>query len=235
MVEKIIDKETINIGGPTTYDNSFFRFSKKELDDIRNKVDGIFNGSNAANLGCGFGETFIDLNSFSNAFNNINDLRPSLVKQSVVSFTDNLLTQSTVNISDVNKNNVEYNIISEIFKNMPSIMFGMFANSFMTMIFQIVQVILTGNPINLDANDLEESKIEKFIKFFKQPMVCIINEIYSLIIEFLYDVIKGQILKLAAKQLAKILDDQSKNYRLILKTAKNLLENVNISSLITGQ
>ena len=235
-VDKIINKETLTKTETNIYDNSFFQFTKSEMDDIEKVSKALYDGVNLANLGCGTGENFIDLNSFDDSFSKINDIRPSLVKEAVVSFTNTLINNSTVGISDENRKNVEYNIISEIWKNLTGIFTNMLVtNPFVVLMFQISESLVNGGTLDFGTNSLVKSKIDGFVQLLKGPLVCIVKKIYKIILIFLFKKVKKELLKIIAKRLAKEQEDQRKNYVLILKTAKNLLEDVNIASLIKGQ
>jgi hypothetical protein len=235
-VDKIINKETLTKTETKIYDNSFFQFTKSEMDDIEKVSKALYDGVNLANLGCGVGENFIDLKSFDDSFSKINDIRPSLVKEAVVSFTNTLINNSTVGISDENRKNVEYNIISEIWKNLTGIFTNMLiTNPFVVLMFQIAENLVNGGTLDFGTNSLVKSKIDGFINLLKGPIICIVKKIYKIILIFLFRKVKKELLKIIAKRLAKEQEDQRKNYVLILKTAKNLLENVNVASLIKGQ
>jgi hypothetical protein len=235
-VDKIINKETLTKTETKIYDNSFFQFTKSEMDDIEKVSKALYDGVNLANLGCGVGENFIDLKSFDDSFSKINDIRPSLVKEAVVSFTNTLINNSTVGISDENRKNVEYNIISEIWKNLTGIFTNMLiTNPFVVLMFQISENLVNGGTLDFGTNSLVKSKIDGFINLLKGPIICIVKKIYKIILIFLFRKVKKELLKIIAKRLTKEQEDQRKNYVLILKTAKNLLENVNVASLIKGQ
>lgn len=235
-VEKIINKETLTKTDTNIYDNSFFQFTKAEMDGIEKTAKDLYDGVNLVNLGCGVGENFIDLKSFDDSFSKINDIRPSLVKEAIVSFTETLINNSTAGISDENKKNVEYNIISEIWKNLTGIFTNMLiTNPFVVLMFQISENIVNGGTLDFGVNSLVNSKIDGFIKLLKEPLVCIVKKIYKIVLIYLFKKVKKELLKIIAKRLVKEQEDQRKNYVLILKTAKNLLENVNIASLIKGQ
>lgn len=242
-INKIIDNESLTDNA--TYDNSFFTFSKQELDKIRKEADGMSNGGHLVDLGCGFGETFIDLGSFGESFDSLSDIRPSLVKEATNSFIDKLLDQSTVGIDNNSKSNVEFNIISGLFKNLPSILFSFSFKPQTLLMFQLSEAMVNGtgsngglnipSGIDFKTNSLTESSIDLFIKKMKESVVCMVKKVYSLVVEFLFDKVKAEVLKLAAILFSKILTDQVKNYQKILTTIRNLLSQVNnIFSLING-
>lgn len=234
LVDKIIEKESFTTT-TNVYENDFFTFNKAELDEISNKANAIYNGVNLADLGCGFGESFIDLNSFNDSFNKMNDSRPSLVKESMVSFTNNLIKQSTVDVSDENKKNVELNIISEIFKNLPSIFTNFALSPAIVTLFQMCESMVNGPALDFQANTLEGTRTGNFIQKLREPMSCIIKEIYAILIEFLYDRIKAEVIKLAKKLLAKILADQAENYIKILKIINEIKSRVESISELIGK
>jgi hypothetical protein len=128
-------------------------------------------------------------------------------------------------------------LLAEIFENLPNIFFGMSIKPDVTMMFQMAESMVNGVSGGLDfaTTSLTESPLDNFIQQLKEAVVCIIKKIYSLIVEFLFDKVKAEILKLAAVLFSKIAKDQLQNYQAILTTIRNLLEQVNnIFSLISG-
>ena len=241
-VNQIISAEALN--DTVIYDNSFFEFSPEQMANIKKKADGLTNGSHLSDLGCGFSESFIDLDAFSKSFDDINDIRPSLVKEATTNFTNTLLNQSTVGVNNEDRANVELNLFSELFENLPSMLFGMAIKPETLTIFQLAESIINGagstsgsipSGLDLGVESLVESSMDRFMSQMKGIAVCLVKEVQSLIVEFLYDLVKAEIIKLAAVQVAKISQDQVESYQEILATVRDILKKVNnISSLIGG-
>lgn len=249
-VNKIIDKESLaNEDEPIIYDNSFFDFSKSDLDDIDGKLNGILNGVNLSDLGCGFGETFIDLDDMNDSIDRLNDIRPSYVKNALTEFTNKLIKNSTVGVSDDNRLTVETNIISEILNSLTGIIFSFTMKPSNILLFQIADSFINGginapqvdgiySGISFDVQNGEnstKSSTDVFIQKFKTPTVCIVKKIYSIILKILFDLVKAEILKRVPILFKKIAEDQRDNYLAVSKTSKDLLKNVtNLLSFINN-
>ena len=93
--------------------------------------------------------------------------------------------------------------------------------------------MVNGPALDFQVNTLEGTRTGNFIQKLREPMSCIIKDIYAILIEFLYDRIKAEVIKLAGKLLVKILADQSENYIKILKIINEIKSRVeSISSLV---
>jgi len=249
-VNKIIDKESLsNEDEFVTYDNSFFDFSKSELDEIDGKLNGIINGVNLVDLGCGFGENFIDLDDLEESIDKLNDIRPSYVKSSLTEFTNKLIKNSTVGVGDNNRLGVELNIISEILNALPGIILGFTMKPSNILLYQIADSFINGG-INApqidgtysgisfavdDGNNSTKNSTDIFTQKFKAPVVCIVKKIYSIILKILFEIVKAEILKRVPILFNKIIKDQRDNYLKVSKTARELLKTVtNLLSFINS-
>ena len=95
LTEKVIDSETLSTDTtPVIYDNSFFQFSKEEKNRIRKQVENIKNGNNLADLGCGEVERAVDFNDFESSFDNLRNVKPAFVKDTLTSSIDNIIEKS---------------------------------------------------------------------------------------------------------------------------------------------
>jgi hypothetical protein len=234
MIDKIIDKESLT-EGTVIYNDDFFKFTKSEMDEIRNKANSLYNGVNRSDLGCGFGENFIDLKSFSNSFNDLNDIRPSLVREAIVKTTSELIKQSTVGISEENRKNVEFNIISDIFTNLPAIFTSLAFSPLVITLFQSAERLTNNLTIDFQTDSIDETPSDRVIRLLREPFICIIKQIYGLIVEFLFDRVKSELIKLARILVSKIITDQTENYQKILEVIKDIRDKIeNIFSLING-
>lgn len=249
-VDKIINKESLaNEDEPIIYDNSFFDFSKSELDEIDRKLDGIVNGVNLVDLGCGFGENFIDLDDMEDSINRLNDIRPSYVKSSLTEFTNKLIKNSTVGVSEDNRITVETNIISEILNALPGLLYGFTMKPSNILLYQIAESLINGgiNEPQIDGiysgvsfevengNNSTKSSTDVFMQKFKKPVSCMVKKIYSIILKILFELVKAEILKRVPILFKKIAEDQRDNYLAVSKTSKDLLKNVtNLLSFINS-
>ena len=241
LIDKIINKESLSETEFNTYDNSFFVFTKEEQDAIKAKTDAILNGTNLSNLGCGQGINFVDMSDFEDDFNNLNNFRPSLVKNSFSNFTDKLVNNSTVDLPDEDKESSLIGLIKEFIKSLPALLFKQVVQPYIVMITQLSESIfnnLTGG-VNLitPSASLEVGGLESFIINFREQSVCIIKKIYSLIVEYIFKIIKSKIISLVAFKIAKITKEKTIQYTEQVKRARELLEGINniLSFIVNNQ
>ena len=89
--------------------------------------------------------------------------------------------------------------------------------------------------IDINNSSLEKSSVEDYFVKFKSLNVCLIKEIQSIIIEYLFDIVKAELIKLVAIKVAQIQADQYKNYKEQIDSAREILKSVNnIFSLINN-
>ena len=219
------------------------------MDEIDGKLNGIINGVNLVDLGCGFGENFIDLDDLEESIDKLNDIRPSYVKSSLTEFTNKLIKNSTVGVGDNNRLGVELNIISEILNALPGIILGFTMKPSNILLYQIADSFINGG-INApqidgtysgisftvdDGNNSTKNSTDIFTQKFKAPVVCIVKKIYSIILKILFEIVKAEILKRVPILFNKIIKDQRDNYLKVSKTARELLKTVtNLLSFINS-
>tara|TARA_R110000823_G_scaffold239099_7_gene364367 strand:- start:596 stop:2116 length:1521 start_codon:yes stop_codon:yes gene_type:complete len=252
LVDKIIEEEAFaDSQTPTKYNNDFFLFNKEETDFINFKTTSIANGDNLQNLGCGYLATNIDLRDFEDGFNLLNNSRPSLIKEGLNNVTDNILKKSVAGANDNDKKNIENNILKEIFENLTAIIFSQTIKPFNVILQQMGESIMNttgidpdgfdpsgniGAPgLQIESDSLNKSAVEDYTQKFQNLNTCIIKEIYSAIVEFLFDIVKAEALKLVRVKIELILQDQFKNYKEQIESAREVLKNVtNILSFINN-
>lgn len=247
LVDKVVDKESLSKPGePTVYDTNFFNFSDEEKRRINDATIALTNGSNLADLGCGIVENSIDLRDFDEAFNLINESSPSSIKKGLTESTDKILKKSTNGLDEDNQKTVGLNIISEIFDNLTTIIFSQTIKPFNVVLQQIGEGLMnqdTTNPttnvgapgIQINNSSLEKSSVEDYFQKFRTLNICIIKDIYSTIIEFLFGLIKKEVLILLKVRVEILLSTQFQNYKLHIDKARELLKNVkNILSFINN-
>jgi hypothetical protein len=247
LCDKIIDNESLSTGTtPVIYNNDFFNFSKKEKEDIDFLTNNVVNGGNLADLGCGRGETNVDLDDLNTTYDLLQDTKPSLIKDTLVSSMKNILDKSVAGVSDENKNTVKMNIFGQIFEDLTAIITSQTIKPFNLILQQIGESLMNsagidpslpiGAPgLQINNTSLEKSSLEDYFVKFKSLNTCLVKEIYSTIVEFLFDIVKAEVLKLVKIKIAQILQDQQKNYKEQLDSAREVLQNVsNILSFINN-
>jgi len=247
LVDKVVDKESLSKKGePTVYDTNFFNFTDEEKNRINNATNSLTNGNNLADLGCGIFESSVDLRDFDSAFNLLNESSPSSIKKGLTESTDKILKKSTNGLDEDNKKTVELNIISEIFNNLTTIIFSQTIKPFNVILQQIGEGLMNQdvtNPIGnigapgvqINNNSLEKSSVEDYFQKFRTLNICIIKDIYSTIVEFLFGLVKKEILVLLKVRIELLLNTQFQNYRLHIEKAKELLKTVtNLLSFVNN-
>ena len=247
LCDKVINKESLaDDRNPPVYDNSFFEFSQKEKDQIRNISRDISTGNNLVNLGCSTAETGVDLNDLEEAFDSIQNVKPSLVKESFTGSLEKIMEKSTAGVNEENRENVLANLFGQVWEYIVTLFMSQTIKPFNVILQQIGESLLStlGVPsdpnfeppgIEIDNTSLEKSSVEDYFIKFRSLNTCLIKEIYSLLIEFLFDVVKAEIIKLVAVKVAQIQADQQRQYKEQIESAREVLKNVNnLLSLINN-
>jgi len=247
LVNKVVDKESLSKPGePTVYDTNSFNFTDDEKRKINDATIALTNGNNLADLGCGLVENSVDLRDFDAAFNLLTESSPSSIKKGLTESTDKILKKSTNGLDEDNKKTVGLNIISEIFDNLTTIIFSQTIKPFNVVLQQIGEGLMnqdTSNPsinvgapgVQINNSSLEKSSVEDYFQKFRTLNICIIKDIYSTIIEFLFGLVKKEVLILLKVRIEILLSTQFQNYKLHIDKARELLKNVkNILSFINN-
>ncbi len=240
LTEKVIDNEGLATNTtPVIYNNDFFQFSKTEKDNIRNLTSNVINGNNLADLGCGNAPTIIDFNDFVDNFNNLQNAKPSLIKETLTKSLDSMISKSVGQVSEENEEVVKQNIFGQIFENLTSIILSQTFKPFNTILQQMGEGLMNsagidpnsqiGAPgVDIKSSSINKSGVEDYFTKFKSLNVCLIKEaIYPIIVEFLYDIVKAEVVKLVSVKIAQISADQSKNYKEQIESAREALKQVN--------
>ena len=246
IVDKIIEKESLSDGKtPIVYNDDFFKFNKKDREEIRLRTKSISNGDNLVDLGCGTSANNVDIADFDDAFKLLTDSKPSLIKEGLTKSTNEIIKKSTAGASEENKKTIESNIISEIFENLTAVITSQTIKPFNTVLQQMGESLF--NTPNIDPssnvgapgveinNTLEKSGVEDYVQKFSNLNTCIVKDIYSILVEFLFDIVKSEVLKLVEKKVALIAADQLQNYREHIEKARELLKTItNLLSFINN-
>ena len=89
--------------------------------------------------------------------------------------------------------------------------------------------------VQINNNSLEKSSVEDYFQKFRTLNICIIKDIYSTIVEFLFGLVKKEILVLLKVRIELLLNTQFQNYRLHIEKAKELLKTVtNLLSFVNN-
>jgi len=240
LTENVIDAESLSTNeNPVIYNNDFFQFSKEQRERIGYQTNNIVNGGNLADLGCGLVETNVSFSDFEESFNLLQNVKPSLVKETLTNSMIDMIDKSVGKISEENEETAKKNIFIQIFENLSSVLLSQTIKPFNVILQQMGEALL--NTVGIDPNgtvgapgvdiggpNIEKSGVEDYFEKFKSLNVCLIKEaIYPIIVEFLFDIIKSEIIKLVTLKVAKISSDQFKNRKEQIESAKEVLAQVN--------
>jgi hypothetical protein len=215
----------------TIIDDGFFVFNKSDIDDINKEVDSIVRGVNSVDLGCGFGENFVDLNDlidFNNSNNNID--YPYFMENNITQEFKTLVSNSILaGPGEDNKSSIENNIFGNMLNNLLSVIIKFFTlNPMMVLIRQILSRFTNGVINNYNqTKSLTSRPIDQLFRDSISWLKCIWKRVWSWIIEFIFNLIKPEILRLVAVLTAKIIDEKTKNKFKLAQRTRELLANVN--------
>lgn len=237
-IDKLTDKLSLEENNEISIiDDGFFVFNKSEIDEINSKTENILNGINASNLGCSFGENFIDFGDlliFSNT--NKDTDYPYFMENNISSDLFSLVDSSAqIGSGEENKDSVSNNIFGEMLNNLLSVIIKFFTlNPIIVLIKQIFSRFISGVVKTYGAvKSFVNRPIDEIVKDSVSWLKCIWKTIYSWIMEFIFNLIKPEILRLVAVLTAKIIDEKTKNKFKLAQRTRELLVNVdNILSFI---
>lgn len=239
LCDKVIDNESLSTGTtPVIYNNDFFEFSKKEKETIDYLTKNTVNGGNLADLGCGTVESVIDLDDLEVIYDTLSTVKPSLVKETITTSMSIVLDKASATANEEDQNTVKQNIFGQIFEDLTSVIMSQTIKPFNLILQQIGESLVNtagidpslpiGSPgLQINGTSLEKSSLEDYFVKFKSLNTCLIKEIYSTIVEFLFDIVKAEVLKLVRIKIGLILQDQQRNYKEQIDSARELLKTVN--------
>lgn len=234
--KKYVDKITNNLtlqeeNEINIIDDSFFVFNKSEIDEINGKAESIINGVNASNLGCGVGENFIDLDELLSITNSNNEQDyPYFMENNVEQQLKNLVeTSSEIGSGEENKDSVSNNIFGEMLNNLLSTIMNFFTlNPITTLITQIFNRFISGVvKVYGSTKSFVNRPIDVVVQDSINWLKCLWKTVFSFIVEYIFKLIKPQILQLVAVLTAKIIDEKAKSKFKLAQRTRELLVNVN--------
>lgn len=234
--KKYVDKITNNLALQeeneiNIIDDSFFVFNKSEIDEINSKAESIINGVNASNLGCGFGENFIDLDELlSISSNNTQTDYPYFMENNIEQQLKNLVKNSAeIGSGEENKDSVSNNIFGEMLNNLLSTIMNFFTlNPIITLITQIFNKFVSGVvKVYGNVKSFVNRPIDVVVQDSINWLKCIWKTVFSFIVEYIFELIKPKILELVGVLTAKIAVEKSKNKFKLVQRTRELLVNVN--------
>jgi hypothetical protein len=188
--------------------------SENDMIKISEISDELVKGFNEIDLGCGFIINQLSINDLINISNNISNTNdPNIISQSI----NNLFIDSLDENTD--ESNITYlkdsfikRLINEL-KNIiiKNILFSS-ENKLMFILFKSIQ-----NNLVVDYN---QSTIDYVIDNYNIAN-CLVRDIKSIFIEYIFNLVKTEILEITKPALQKIIVEKINNYNIILRSLIN--------------
>jgi len=195
LINKLINEEDIEL-------------SDEDLQKINNKSDEIFKGNNEINFGCGVINNVITPEQLKNIANKVNQSKdPNEVGNL---FSDLFTNSLDENSDESNTTNLKDSFLKKII------------NSFKTKILKdllfspekkIMFLFLTSFE-NQDINKLNNTT--DFINNNKNVCDCLVKDISSDLNEYVFNLVKTEVIEITKPALKKIIIEKINNYKLIL-------------------
>jgi hypothetical protein len=198
IIDKLISDDLISLD-----DND-----KIKLGEIS---DEIFKGFNEIDLGCGFIINDLSIEDLVNISNGISDSNdPSLINEE---FTDLFLNSLDETTEESNKTKLKDSFIKRIINALKTrIIKDILFSPEKKLLFYINQFIQNNEPIDFNKNSFD------FVNDNINLIKCITDEVRSLFIEFIFNLVKTEILEITKPALQKIIKEKINNYNIILRS-----------------
>lgn len=200
LIDKIINEDNIEL-------------TPEESDNLNNLAEEIFKGFNEIDLGCGFITNSLSIEELTKISNTINDSTdPNEVSNSIVNLFIDSLDQ---NSNDSNKTALKDSFIKKIINQIKSELLKDLLFSPEKKLLFILSSSFQGD------NNLNKDKID-FIKDNYNIADCLVKNLYSDLVKFIFDLVKTEILEVTKPALNKIIKEKINNYILLLRSLINI-------------
>jgi hypothetical protein len=201
IIDKIINDDSLS-------------FNEDDILEINKISDELFKGFNEIDLGCGFiineitEEELIDI---SNSIASSND--PFLISNSV---NDLFLNSLDENSDESNTTNLKDSFIKRLINLLKArIIKDIIFSPDKKLLFYLNKSIQSNQNIDFNKNSID------FISENLNLINCITDEIKSLFIEYIFNLVKTEILEVTKPALQLIIKEKINNYSIILKSLLN--------------
>lgn len=204
MIQKIIDSNPCDDN--FYLDDSFFTFTKEELELINRKSLNRHNGLSQIDVGCGIVETSVNILELERIRDNIVnvDNEPQLVKDVITQTLIDLYGQSTTNFSlndqKLAQNGLSTNILNELVKILVSVIF----TPSVMMIYQVISGMVKQTTYSGDGSTYKFTFDNR--TFFEN----VTRETSIILTKILYNIVRREILNMISSIFAKIIKEQAK-------------------------
>jgi hypothetical protein len=201
IIDKLLTEEDLSL-------------TEDDLIVINDIADEIFKGFNEIDLGCGFiiNEIIIDeLVQISNSISDSDD--PFEISNSVNDLFLNSLDEDS---DDSNKTNLKDSFIKRLINILKSrIIKDIIFSPDKKLLFYLNQSIQNNQNIDFNINSID------FVKDNLNLIKCVSDDVKSLFIEFIFNLVKTEILEITKPVLQKIIKEKINNYTIILRSLIN--------------
>lgn len=201
IIDKLLTEEDLSL-------------TEDDLIVINDIADEIFKGFNEIDLGCGFiiNEITIDeLVQISNSISDSDD--PFEISNSVNDLFLNSLDEDS---DDSNKTNLKDSFIKRLINILKSrIIKDIIFSPDKKLLFYLNQSIQNNQNIDFNINSIN------FVKDNLNLIKCVSDDVKSLFIEFIFNLVKTEILEITKPVLQKIIKEKINNYTIILRSLIN--------------
>jgi hypothetical protein len=201
IIDKLLTEEDLSL-------------TEDDLIVINDIADEIFKGFNEIDLGCGFiiNEITIDeLVQISNSISDSDD--PFEISNSVNDLFLNSLDEDS---DDSNKTNLKDSFIKRLINILKSrIIKDIIFSPDKKLLFYLNQSIQNNQNIDFNINSID------FVKDNLNLIKCVSDDVKSLFIEFIFNLVKTEILEITKPVLQKIIKEKINNYTIILRSLIN--------------
>jgi len=219
---KLQNKTTKEIRGEVEIDfiidklitDELVSFTEEDIAQINEITDEIFKGFNEIDLGCGFIINEITTEELINVSNILSDTNDPFVINNTV---NNLFLNSLDEDSDEsNKTNLKDSFIKRLINILKTrIIKDVIFSPDKKLLFYLNQSIQNNEDI-----DFLKSNVD-FVRDNLNLIKCVSDDIKSLFIEYIFNLVKTEILEITKPALKKIIQEKINNYTIILRSLLN--------------
>lgn len=193
---------------------NLIQFTDNDLLEINKVADELFKGFNEIDLGCGFiinELTIENLVSIANTLSTSDD--PFFINTGITDLFINSLDEDS---DESNKTNLKDSFIKRLINLLKNrIIKDIIFSADKKLLFYINQSIQNNEQIDFTKSNID------FINENLNLVSCVSDDIKSLFIEFIFNLVKTEILEITKPALQRIITEKINNYSIILRSLLN--------------
>lgn len=189
-------------------------FTEEDINNINTLADELFKGFNEIDLGCGYIVNEITLDELIKISENIsNSSDPYQITKEI---NDLFIESLDESVDNSNKTNLKDSFIKKIINLLKNrIIKDIVFSPDKKLLFYLNQSIQNNEELNFVKNNIE------FVKDNLNIIQCVSDDIKSMFIEFIFNLVKTEILEITKPALQKIITEKINNYTIILRSLLN--------------